>query len=522
GPGDAEAPGGGGQPAAAPDAPRFSVRRRWRNHTGNQSVDPLRLYDARSLGDLVAIVQEAERHGATVRAVGSGHSWSDVTLTPGFLVKTHRLDAVLPLEDDLLRPGLDGGHLVRAQGGIRLRALNRELDRRGLGLSNMGGYDAQTLAGVMATSTHGSGLEFGPIADAVRSLDLVASGGRVIRVEPEEGITDPAAYRARRPDHELVQDDRWFDAVRVGMGCMGLVYAATVAVEDEYWLREVRTPRTWSQVREDLRAGDVLRAHRHYEVYLNPHARDGDNRCLVTTRDRADPRGRRRPGGRRRNSLPEFLALLPVTPHVLNLLLDLRPEWTPRMLDMALRGLADEEFTSVSYEVLNIGAANLVPAYSAEIGVPVDGRGCHVEAVERIIAIADRYRATGRVYSTSPISLRFVRASSAYLSMMHDRTTMMIELIQMTRTEGGFELLAAYEEALYDLGGRPHWGQVNTLTGSHELVRSMYPRFDDWLAIHRLVNDSGVFDSPFAKRVGISASSYDPCGEPAAGAGGGG
>ena len=40
--------------------------------------------------------------------------------------------------------------------------------------------------------------------------------------------------------------------------------------------------------------------------------------------------------------------------------------------------------------------------------------------------------------------------------MMHGGDTMMIELIQLTRTEGGFELLAAYEEALYDLRGRPH------------------------------------------------------------------
>jgi hypothetical protein len=88
---------------------------------------------------------------------------------------------------------------------------------------------------------------------------------------------------------------------------------------------------------------------------------------------------------------------------------------------------------------------------------------------------------------------------------MEARDTMMIELIQMTRTEGGFELLAAYEEALYDLGGRPHWGQVNTLTGSHELVRSLYPRYDDWQQIHRQLNASRVFDGPFSKRAGISA-----------------
>jgi len=101
----------------------------------------------------------------------------------------------------------------------------------------------------------------------------------------------------------------------------------------------------------------------------------------------------------------------------------------------------------------------------------------------------------GDVYQSSPISFRFVKASPAYMSMMNGRDTMMIELIQLTRTEGGYELLAAYEEALYELGGRPHWGQVNTLTGSHGLVASMYPRYGDWLDVHGRLNASGVFDA---------------------------
>jgi hypothetical protein len=33
----------------------------------------------------------------------------------------------------------------------------------------------------------------------------------------------------------------------------------------------------------------------------------------------------------------------------------------------------------------------------------------------------------------------------------------------------------------------------------------MYPRFADWLAVHERLNGTGVFDSPFSKRVGISS-----------------
>ena len=88
--------------------------------------------------------------------------------------------------------------------------------------------------------------------------------------------------------------------------------------------------------------------------------------------------------------------------------------------------------------------------------------------------------------------------------MMQGRDTMMIELIMQTGTEGGFELLAGYEDALYACGGRPHWGQVNTLTASRPCARST-ARLDDWLAVRRELERDGVFDSPFSRRVGLDA-----------------
>ena len=69
-------------------------------------------------------------------------------------------------------------------GGTHLRDLNAALDARGLALPQMGGYDEQTIAGVVSTSTHGSGLNWGPFPDFVRSLELVVAGGEVVRIEP--------------------------------------------------------------------------------------------------------------------------------------------------------------------------------------------------------------------------------------------------------------------------------------------------------------------------------------------------
>jgi hypothetical protein len=86
---------------------------------------------------------------------------------------------------------------------------------------------------------------------------------------------------------------------------------------------------------------------------------------------------------------------------------------------------------------------------------------------------------------------------------MYGAPTMMIELIMVKGSKRGYELLAGYESELADLGVRSHWGQYNKLTAA-DLPR-LYPQWAQWMAVHERFNRSGVFDSPFTRRVGISS-----------------
>ena len=197
-----------------------------------------------------------------------------------------------------------------------------------------------------------------------------------------------------------------------------------------------------------------------------------------------------------RHPLTELEASLPIT----GVLLRLAAKWWPSLIvgrfDDTLAGMVDDGYANVSYKVFNIGEANKLPAYSMELGVGLEDDR-HLAAVDRILAIARESRAK----HTSPIALRFVAPSRAYASMMYDRATMMIELIMVDGTRGGYELLASYEQRLADLDVRAHWGQVNAVDAGR--ARALYPRWEAWLAVERELNASGVFDAPFTRRVGI-------------------
>ena len=130
----------------------------WRNWSGAVRCTPQRLAAPTSTAEVAQVLAEAARDGLTVRPVGSGHSFTPLCATDGVQV---RLDGMARL----LGHTPDGR--VRVQAGMSLRTLNRELDRLGLALPNLGDVDPQTVAGAIGTGTHGTGDRLHGIAKAV-------------------------------------------------------------------------------------------------------------------------------------------------------------------------------------------------------------------------------------------------------------------------------------------------------------------------------------------------------------------
>jgi L-gulono-1,4-lactone dehydrogenase len=480
------------------------TRQTWQDCIGSRSAQPLQVFRPTTLDELQAIVRQAIAAGCRVKAVGSGHSFSDVAVTRDFLIDTRGLAAPLSLARDELRPDAEADTLFETEAGIVVRDLNEALWEAGLGLVNLGGFDGQTAAGVMSTSTHGSGLSFGPVSSQVVSLTMVVGDGTICRIEPAAGITDPAAWALRNPEISLRQDDDVFAACQVGLGCLGVVYSLVLRARARYYLAENRTLSTWSRVKAELTAGPVLRDNAHYEVLVNPYETKGNHTCLVTRRNPTPEPIEPLLERPQRNVLIELAASLPGTGELLLALLSAYPQVIPGLLDQAMGALAGD-YVDRSYHVFNVGAANDLPAYGSEIAFTLNQ---YLPAIERIFAIAAQRQRDGQAYLTSPFSVRFVQASSAYLSMMYGADTGMIEFPMLDGTVGGKELLQEIETELYAYGGRPHWGLLNFLSGANGLLAAMYPKLPQWLAVFQQLNPDGIFNNAFTERCGFSPHAF--------------
>ena len=118
---------------------RSSASKRWRNWAGTATAQPARVVRPRSVDELAAEVRRAAADGLRLRAVGSGHSFTDAAVTDGVMVDMGALDRLVRLDA--------ATGLVTVQGGATLHRLNRRLAVDGLALANLGDIDAQTISG---------------------------------------------------------------------------------------------------------------------------------------------------------------------------------------------------------------------------------------------------------------------------------------------------------------------------------------------------------------------------------------
>lgn len=481
----------------------------WVNWARNQPVFARCVAHPRKLDELAELVREVGARGGRLRAVATGLSFSDILQTDDTLVVLTELlspdgqSPLLPLEDELWHDPTPLEARVRVPAGARVRELNAALLEAGLGFENLGGYDGQTLIGAISTSTHGSGIRFGPLCNAVRSLDLMTTGGKLYRIEPGRGaITDPAKFRALYGDDmTLVQHDDWFQSAVVALGCLGIIVAMTVAVVPAYRLSEQRRLKPWSELRRELAAAPGYLAHRNYEVLLNPYPRrDGDHSCLVTERDFAPLHAQRVPLPASRIDAEDF-AFRQSTQRGLLSLLNEQPRLTPTILEAGLDALRSDPRGHLddSHRIYNIGKINTARVLSAEHFIPLAGHA-YLRAVDKLLEIIASNRRRG-VYQTSPLSLRFVAGADAYLSMLHGGPRCAIEVPTFTEADGAREALLSYEQALYAFEGRPHWGQMQEFTGARGWLRHAYEKAETFCKVHAQLNHQHLFDNPFTARL---------------------
>ena len=164
-----------------------------RNWAGNYLYRAERLQQPSTLDELREIVISAPR----IRVLGSRHSFNGIGDSDA-LVSLAGLPADVIVDRDAAT--------VTFGAGLTYGDLAKALEPEGLALANLASLPHISVAGAVATATHGSGDANGNLATAVAGLELMTSDGEIVttkRGDPEfEGfVVGPRGARRGHADH---------------------------------------------------------------------------------------------------------------------------------------------------------------------------------------------------------------------------------------------------------------------------------------------------------------------------------
>ncbi|KAL7271393.1 D-arabinono-1,4-lactone oxidase [Rhizina undulata] len=432
----------------------------------------------KEIGLIVALARQCRKR---IIVVGSGHSPSDLTCTSSWIVNLDGFCSVVSEDAEKKQ--------IAVQAGIRLHQLLEQLDKRGWTMPNLGSITAQSIAGAIATSTHGSSLKHGLLSDSVISITIMMANGK-------------SAVCSLGQNRELYQ------AALVSLGGLGIITHVTFQAVPAFnlaWEQSIvslpRMLESWDK--------DLWTQSEFSRVWWFPYSR----RTIVWRADKTDEPLRNPPhswygAGLGRFTYEFFLYIArwfpSLTPMVEKYVFYMQYGWKEGKTGSAVQR---------SHHALTMDC--LFSQLVNEWAIPLE-KG--PEAISRLQAWLNGDQATSKIpfpadgiYVHAPIEVRIsdtTASSSPRCRPWLDQSCATGPTLYLNATlyrpflsdiPEWKRYYEAFEWLMKEMGGKPHWAK-NFITVSKDELSSMYPHMEDWVSLRNQIDPEGMFASDWLKR----------------------
>ncbi len=405
----------------------------WSNWSGSVTATA-QVQRPASLDELAGIVRAA----SNVRAVGAGHSFMPLCASDTAIVSLEHLPGEIVISADRTTARLPAGRSIKQ--------LTAELFEMGLAIANQGDVNPQSIAGSMATGTHGTGRDLGSLSTLARGFSLIGADGE-----------------SRWCDAQTQPD--LFAAQRLSLGMFGIATDILLDVVPAFYLAETITKMPLADIRAQFESLEA--AHRHVEFFIFPHA----DLAIVKTLSLTDPcaapasTSDMEEAGFRR--VLDLGAAAPIT--------------VPMLQKQMMRGRYDSRRSGPAYTIFP--SDRTIRFEEMEYEVP------RAAGFDALYAAIDWIRRK-RLPIAFPFEFRVVAADDIWMSPMHAGPVASISMHQYAKMKWA-TAFAEVEAIFRQHGGRPHWAKRHTLTRA--CVDALYPMAERYRDVRRGADPEGKF-----------------------------
>ena len=201
---------------------------------------PQDILEISTIQDAQKAVSIANKNKTPITTVGSTHSHSRlIQNNTGIIIRTDQLKGKITINTS--------DKIATLPSGMKLKEAAKLLWDKGYAFSNQGDVDVQSIAGLIGTGVHGTGITHPSISTHVKDATIITSTGDIIKASENKAV---------------------LEATRLNLGAIGLIMDVTFAVVPIFFLHE----QTWKQGTEALieEVDTLARDNDHFEFFWNP------------------------------------------------------------------------------------------------------------------------------------------------------------------------------------------------------------------------------------------------------------
>ena len=410
-----------------------------KNWAGNLTYSTRQLDQAKSVAEAQELVKKYDK----IKQLGTRHCFNKIADSDDRFVSLVGAPEDIVIASD--------GKSVTVNAGIKYGELSPYLHEKGFALHNLASLPHISVAGAIATATHGSGEKHGNLASAVSGLEMLTADGEVVTLAREK-------------------DGEEFNAAVVHLGALGLLTKVTLDLQPTFMMTQyVYQNMPIAQLKDHF---DEIQAS-GYSVSLFTNWQSQDI-AEVWVKQRADA-----PQMNQKEWLGATLATKNLHPipelsaENCTAQMGVPGPWYERMPHFKMG------FTPSSGDELQ-----------AEYFVP------RQHAVDAIMAIARLSDQVGPYLLTSEI--RTIAADNLWMSPCYQQDCITIHFTWKPDWPGVSKLLPIVERELAPYNARPHWGKLFAMAPAE--VQKHYPRLPEFREVAKQYDTKGKFRNAFLEK----------------------
>lgn len=423
---------------------------KFENWSKTFTSSPELFFQPKSVDEVKFIVKLAKQNSKRIRIVGNGHSPSDLPCTDDYMVSLKDMNKIIEIDRKNMT--------IKCEAGVETTVLNKVLEENDLCLNVLGSISDATIAGMLLTAYHGSGLNHKCLTSKLIEMEILTGEGEIVKF--------------RRDVNE-----QEFRAAAVSLGCFGIVLNLTIQCEKLFCIRQNRQMGEMSDALDKL--DDHLNGSDHFKFYWYPHTDkvviDHQYRCNKDVKKIS----------RSFNYIRDVL----LNYHILQFLLWIC-SFIPPLIVLVNRALVylfykPRSDFDISYKIFNFDC--LFSQHVMEWAFPI-------EKTKNVLCELSDWLKENNFYAHAAVEVRFTDADDLMLSPSFGRKSVWINTIMLRPyyTEVPYKAYwDAFEKLARKYNARPHWAKPFDFVDND--MKSIYPEWENFKKIRAKYDAKGIF-----------------------------